>query len=100
MMMIRKGAVVMAIIAVGKHCLQYHGKLGDGNGSDAKDLIIQPKEFHAPKSRGETDFEFRIAISNGILFSPMHSWRRQLTKEDMVDVGNYIRALAPSSAIS
>lgn len=122
-MMIRKGAVIMAIIAVvwmssrgaaqdfrenpdrgqatyGKQCFQCHGKLGDGNGPDAKDLIIQPKDYHAPKSRGKTDFEFLIAISNGVLFSPMHSWRGGLTEEDMVDVVHYIRALAPFLAIS
>ena len=123
MMMIREGAVIMAIIAVvcmssrgaaqdfrenpdrgqatyGKQCLQCHGKLGDGNGPDAKDLIIQPKNFHAPKSREKTDFEFLIAISKGVLFSPMHSWRGGLTEEDMVDVVNQIRALAPFLAIS
>ncbi|MEO6111884.1 MAG: cytochrome c [Nitrospiraceae bacterium] len=84
----------------GKHDLHCHGKLGDGNGPDTKDLIVQLKDFHTPKSRGKSDFEFLIVISKGVLFSPMHSWRRQLTEEDMVDVVNYIRALAPFSAIS
>ena len=82
-MMIRKGAVIMAIIAVvcvssrgaaqdfrenpdrgqatyGKQCLQCHGKLGDGNGPDAKDLIIQPKNFHAPKSGGRPTLSFSL----------------------------------------
>ena len=82
-MMIRNGVVVMVIIAVvcvsswgaaqdfrgnldkgqaiyGRHCLQCHGKLGDENVSDAKDLIVQPKEFHAPKLRGGPTLSFSL----------------------------------------
>lgn len=81
-------------------CLRCHGRLGDGNGPDARDLIVQPKDFHTLQSRGRTDFELLIAISNGVLFSPMHSWRGRLKDEEMMDVIRYIRALAPERATS
>jgi cytochrome c oxidase cbb3-type subunit 3 len=62
-----------------EQCLRCHGRLGDGNGPDAGDLI---------------------AVSNGVLFSPMHSWRGRLSDEQMVDVIHYIRALAPLKIVS
>jgi cytochrome c oxidase cbb3-type subunit 3 len=82
------------------HCLRCHGRFGDGNGPDARDLIVQPKDFHTLQSRGRTDFELLVAISNGVLFSPMHSWRGRLTDEEMLNVISYIRALAPARATS
>jgi cytochrome c oxidase cbb3-type subunit 3 len=80
-----------------EHCLRCHGKLGDGNGPDAQNLIVRPADFHSDRSRAKTDFELLITISNGVLFSPMHSWRGRLTDEEMLDVIEYVRALAPSS---
>jgi mono/diheme cytochrome c family protein len=83
-----------------EHCLQCHGRLGDGNGPIAQDLIVRPRDFHLLSSRMKSDFELLIAISSGVLFSPMHSWRGRLSEEDMLDVIRYIRALAPGEAIS
>ncbi len=80
-----------------EHCLRCHGRLGDGNGPDAEDLIVRPTNFHLPQSRAKSDFELVVAISNGVLFSPMHAWRGRLTDEQMMDVIAYVRALAPSS---
>ena len=82
------------------HCLRCHGTFGDGNGPDAKDLIIQPENFQTLTSRDRSDFELLIAISNGVLFSPMHSWRGRLTEQEMMDVIRYIRALAPARPFS
>ena len=83
-----------------EQCLRCHGRLGDGNGPDAADLIVRPTNFHTVRSREKSDFEFLIAISNGVLFSPMHSWRGRLSDEQMVDVIHYIRALAPLKIVS
>lgn len=82
------------------YCLSCHGRMGDGQGPASKDLIVQPKDFHTLQSRGRSDFELLIAISNGVLFSPMHSWRGRLKDEEMMDVIRYIRALAPERATS
>jgi mono/diheme cytochrome c family protein len=83
-----------------KHCLRCHGSSGDGLGPDANDLVIPPANFQSPKSRAKTDFELLIAISNGVLFSPMHGWRERLKETEMLDVIAYIRTLAPFLAVS
>lgn len=83
-----------------KHCLRCHGAPGDGLGPDATDLIVPPANFQSAKSRTKTDFELLIAISNGVLFSPMHGWRGRLNETEMMDVIAYIRTLAPFLAIS
>jgi len=77
-------------------CLRCHGRMGDGDGPDAQGLIVRPTDFHAAQSRERSDFELLIAISNGVLFSPMHAWRGRLKDEEMMDVIQYVRALAPS----
>lgn len=82
------------------HCLRCHGKFGEGNGPDAKDLIVQPENFQTLTSRDRSDFELLIAISNGVLFSPMHAWRGRLTEQETMDVIRYIRALAPPRPFS
>jgi cytochrome c oxidase cbb3-type subunit 3 len=41
-----------------------------------------------------------VAISNGVLFSPMHSFRGKLTDQQMLDVLSYIRAVSPPDVIS
>lgn len=83
-----------------EQCLQCHGRLGDGQGPAARDLIVQPQDFHTLEARGRTDFELLIAVSNGVLFSPMHSWRGRLKDQEMLDVIQYIRALAPPRVTS
>lgn len=83
-----------------EQCLRCHGRLGDGNGPDAGGLIVRPPDFHTARSREKSDFELLIAISNGVLFSPMHSWRGRLNDEQMADVIHYIRAIAPLKIVS
>jgi cytochrome c oxidase cbb3-type subunit 3 len=82
------------------HCLRCHGRMGDGNGPEAGDLIVRPSNFHTLQFRAKSDLELLVAISNGVLFSPMHSWRGRTTDEDMLDVIRYIRALAPQEVMS
>ena len=81
-------------------CLRCHGTFGEGDGPDAKDLIVQPENFQSLTSRDRGDFELLVSLSNGVLFSPMHAWRGRLTEQEMMDVIRYIRALAPPHPIS
>ena len=41
-----------------------------------------------------------VTITNGALFTPMHSFRGKLTDEQMLDVLSYIRNVAPFDAVS
>lgn len=77
-----------------QQCLRCHGVTLDGNGSDSKDLVIPPANFQSQKSRSKTDWELLVAISNGVLFSPMHGFRGKLTDQQLLDVLSYIRSVA------
>jgi mono/diheme cytochrome c family protein len=83
-----------------QQCLRCHGPNLDGNGPDSRDLIVRPADLRSLTSRGKTDWEVLVAISNGVLFSPMHSFRGKLTEQQMLDVLSYIRSMAPQDLTS
>lgn len=90
---------------VGKHvyeqqCLRCHGATLDGNGPDSQDLIVHPANLRSQVTRSKTDWELLVAISNGVLFSPMHGFREKLTDQQMLDVLSYIRSVAPPDITS
>jgi mono/diheme cytochrome c family protein len=78
-----------------QQCLRCHGAKLDGNGPDSQDLIVRPVNLLSQNSRSKTDWELLVAISNGVLFSPMHSFRGKLTDQQMLDVLSYIRSVSP-----
>jgi cytochrome c oxidase cbb3-type subunit 3 len=83
-----------------QQCLRCHGANLDGSGPDSQDLIVQPADLRSQISRSKTDWELLVAISNGVLFSPMHSFRGKLTDEQMLDVLSYIRSISPPDITS
>jgi mono/diheme cytochrome c family protein len=83
-----------------QHCLRCHGEKLDGNGPDASDFIVRPANLRSTQSRTKTDWELLVALSNGVLFSPMHSYRGKLNDEQMLDVLSYIRSVDPFDAVS
>ena len=81
--------------AVYEHnCQGCHGVGGWGDGPNAPALKVAPTNFHRFKSFLKSDEELLRTIEHGIVFSPMHSWRGQLTDGEMQDVVAYIRLLA------
>jgi mono/diheme cytochrome c family protein len=83
-----------------KQCLRCHGTKLDGKGPDSRDLIVRPANLQSQSSRTKTDWELLVTISNGVLFSPMHSFRGKLTDQQMLDVLSYIRSVVPSETVS
>lgn len=77
-----------------RHCLRCHGAGGWGDGPEAAALKVRPANFHAFKSFLKSDEELLRTIEHGIVFSPMHSWRGQLSDGEMQDVTAYIRLLS------
>jgi cytochrome c oxidase cbb3-type subunit 3 len=77
------------------NCLRCHGEKLDGNGPEGQYLIVRPANLQSINARGKTDWELLVAISNGVLFSPMHGYRGKLTDQQMLDVLSYIRTVAP-----
>ena len=83
-----------------QQCLRCHGAKLDGNGPDSQDLIVRPANLRSQTSRTKTDWELLVAISNGVLFSPMHGFRGKLTDQQMLDVLSYIRSVSPADIVS
>jgi len=77
-----------------RHCQSCHGVGGWGDGPEAKDLKVAPANFHRFLSFLKSDEELLRTIEHGVVFSPMHSWRGQLTDGEMQDVVSYVRLLA------
>jgi len=75
-------------------CLSCHGPLGYGDGPAAGSLAVEPANFHRVRSFLKSDEELLRTIEHGVVFSPMHSWRGQLTDEEMQDVLAYVRLLS------
>jgi mono/diheme cytochrome c family protein len=83
-----------------QQCLRCHGSKLDGKGPESKDLIVAPANLQSLQSRSKADWELLVTISNGVLFTPMHSFRGKLTDEQMLDVLAYIRTMAPFDTAS
>ncbi|HSF66280.1 MAG TPA: cytochrome c [Nitrospiraceae bacterium] len=77
-----------------RHCQACHGVRGWGDGPDANALKVAPANFHRMMSFLKSDEELLRTIEHGVVFSPMHSWRGQLTDGEMQDVLAYVRLLA------
>lgn len=77
-----------------RHCQSCHGPTGRGDGSAAASLKVPPANFQRFQSFLKSDDELLRTIEHGVVFSPMHSWRGQLTDGEMQDVVSYIRLLS------
>lgn len=75
-------------------CQPCHGNKGDGQGPEAGSLATPPADFHRVRSFLKSDEELLRTIEHGVVFSPMHAWRGQLTDEEMQDVLAYVRLLS------
>lgn len=77
-----------------RHCQSCHGPSGRGDGPAAASLKVPPADFQRFQSFLKSDEELLRTIEHGVVFSPMHSWRGQLTDGEMQDVVAYIRLLS------
>lgn len=77
-----------------RHCQSCHGEKGYGDGPGAESLKIKPADFHRFRSFLKSDEEYLRTIEHGVVFSPMHAWRGELTDGEMTDVVAYIRLFA------
>ena len=80
-----------------RNCQACHGVGGWGDGPDANNLNVAPANFHRVMSFLKSDEELLRTIEHGVIFSPMHAWRGQLTDGEMQDVVAYIRLLAQAA---
>lgn len=73
------------------HCQSCHGLDGRGDGPAGAPLKVRPADFHRFRSFLKSDEDLLKTVEHGVVFSPMHSWRGQLTDGEMNDVVAYIR---------
>lgn len=78
-----------------EYCFHCHGMKGQGDGPEARIQIVPPANFQSPRSRAKADFELLTIVSYGIAFSPMHGFRGRLTDDELLEVIDYIRTMAP-----
>ena len=77
-----------------EHCMECHGRTGDGRGPVGYFLAVQPADLLALETRMKSDSELFTIIKDGILFDEMHGWEGVLSNQDIHDVISYIRTLA------
>lgn len=77
-----------------RHCQHCHGPTGRGDGPDAASMKVPPANFQRFRSFLKSDEELLRTIEHGVVFSPMHAWRGQLTDGEMQDVVAHIRLLS------
>lgn len=77
-----------------RHCQSCHGVAGYGDGPAGAALRVRPTNFHRFRSFLKSDEELFRAIEHGVVFSPMHAWRGELTDGEMQDAVAYIRLLS------
>jgi len=77
-----------------RHCQSCHGLQGRGDGPVGAPLKVRPTDFHRFRSFLKSDEELLKTVEHGVVFSPMHSWRGQLTDGEINDVVAYIRLLS------
>jgi len=77
-----------------RHRQTCHGPTGRGDGPVAASLKVPPVNFQRFQSFLKSDEQLLRTIEHGVVFSPMHAWRGQLTDGEMQDVVAYIRLLS------
>ncbi len=77
-----------------QRCARCHGVGGWGDGPQARDLIVPPRNFHNLMSQLKSDEQLLTSIEFGVVMSPMHGWRDRLTPQQLRDVLAYVRVLS------
>ena len=89
-----------------KHCVECHGPSGHGDGPSAAFLVPRPRDFTTGKYKIRTtetgsvptDDDLRATIQRGLYGTAMPGWDRILPTNDVADVAQYLKTLAPQFA--
>src|SRR5712692_819902 len=85
------------------HCVECHGTSGRGDGASAAFLVPRPRDFTTGKYKIRTtetgsvptDDDLIASVKRGLYATAMPSWDRILPDNDIADVVQYIKTLAP-----
>lgn len=87
------GDVTAGKLIYEQRCRRCHGVSGWGDGPQAGELRVPPRNFRGPMLSMKTDEQLLASIEFGIVLSPMHAFRGALSDQEMQDVLAYVRAL-------
>ena len=79
----------------GANCVQCHGDGGDGDGSAAAELLMEPTNFR--RQRPSLAAGLR-ALQNGVEGTPMAPWTSRLSNTEMLAVTHHVRSLYQGSS--
>lgn len=94
-----QASVIRGEIVYSSYCTLCHGITGEGNGRAAR--IHNPRPANLRKSMVSDLYKEMIIRKGGANWgrSPdMPSWQEELTEEQIHDVVNYLRTIAPADA--
>jgi mono/diheme cytochrome c family protein len=77
-----------------RYCQRCHGAGGWGDGPQAPYQMLPPTNFHSSLSRGKPDEQLLQIIQHGVIYSPMHSWRDDLSERETEELLAYVRMLS------
>jgi mono/diheme cytochrome c family protein len=75
-------------------CVSCHGVRGDGAGEWAYRVAPRPADLTRSRTRQRSDAQLYEIISEGLPGTAMIGWRRQLSKEQRLQVVAYVRHLS------
>jgi mono/diheme cytochrome c family protein len=79
-----------------QQCLACHGPAGKGDGKQAPQLQVKPKDLSDPKIASQTDGALFWKITTGR--KPMPTFEKLISEDDRWNVINYTRTFAPAPA--
>jgi len=90
----------------GKHCVECHGASGRGDGPASAFLVPRPRDFTTGKYKirttetgsPPTDDDLIASVQRGLYGTAMPGWDRILPANEIADVVQYIKTLAPAFA--
>ncbi|HXF94412.1 MAG TPA: cytochrome c [Nitrospiraceae bacterium] len=75
------------------HCQRCHGRTGLGDGPRSGDLRVPPANLQSATLQAKSDEQLLTSIEFGVVTSPMHAWRGQLSEQELREVLSYVRRL-------
>ena len=80
-----------------KNCASCHGESGKGDGKMGAQLKPLPSNLaDAEWKHGSTDGEIFTVVRDGIIKTPMKSFKSKMTEHELWEVVNYVRSLGPT----
>lgn len=77
-------------------CAPCHGPRGYGNGTNARDLVVKPANFHLPQFRNYSEAKWFWRISEGVPGTRMPPWQFTLTEEQRWYLVRWLQFLSGS----